>query len=69
MAPKTANFVKENYLDGVDIDWEYPGAPDTPGIPSDDEDSGDNYLTFLVSQEPPSRKIGLNRGRRVVLPQ
>lgn len=23
----------DNQLDGVDFDWEYPGAPDIPGIP------------------------------------
>ncbi|GFF80120.1 killer toxin subunits alpha/beta [Aspergillus lentulus] len=48
MATNIANFIKENNLDGVDIDWEYPGAPDIPGIPPDDPDSGDNYLAFLV---------------------
>lgn len=26
MATNIANFIKENNLDGVDIDWEYPGV-------------------------------------------
>ncbi|KAL4907339.1 hypothetical protein BDW74DRAFT_176116 [Aspergillus multicolor] len=30
MATNIANFIKDNDLDGVDIDWEYPGAPDLP---------------------------------------
>lgn len=31
MATKIANFIKANNLDGVDIDWEYPGVGTTPG--------------------------------------
>jgi chitinase len=42
-------FLKDNKLDGLDFDWEYPGATDiegsVPGSPSD----GLNYLKFLKS--------------------
>ncbi|KAH8649335.1 hypothetical protein BX600DRAFT_388677 [Xylariales sp. PMI_506] len=48
MATNIANFIKDNDLDGVDIDWEYPGEPDIPGIPAGSEDDGTNYLAFLV---------------------
>ncbi|KXX78980.1 Killer toxin subunits alpha/beta [Madurella mycetomatis] len=48
MATNIANFIKENNLDGVDIDWEYPGAPDIPGIPAGNTDEGPNYLALLV---------------------
>ncbi|AEO69851.1 8553ff05-870f-4b92-b10e-2b4ef4e5facd [Thermothielavioides terrestris] len=45
MATSIADFIKSNNLDGVDIDWEYPAAPDMAGAsPSD----GPNYLAFLV---------------------
>ncbi|KAH7024909.1 uncharacterized protein B0I36DRAFT_387329 [Microdochium trichocladiopsis] len=44
-ANNVVKFLKDESLDGVDFDWEYPGAPDTdfPGVPSD----GPNYLKFL----------------------
>ncbi|KAK3312158.1 hypothetical protein B0H66DRAFT_578425 [Apodospora peruviana] len=47
-ATNIANFIKKHNLDGVDIDWEYPGAPDIPGIPAGDKDDGARYLKFLV---------------------
>ncbi|CAI7608393.1 unnamed protein product [Penicillium viridicatum] len=47
MATAMADYVKQYNLDGVDIDWEYPGAPDIPGIPAASTDDGENYLAFL----------------------
>ncbi|KAH8901623.1 hypothetical protein GQ53DRAFT_851577 [Thozetella sp. PMI_491] len=44
------NFLNDNILDGVDFDWEYPGAPDSiEGIPPGLETDGPNYLKFLIS--------------------
>nr|CAE84958.1 chitin binding protein [Millerozyma acaciae] len=41
------NFANKYSLDGIDLDWEYPGAPDIPGIPADDKNNGKNYLEFV----------------------
>ncbi|CRL17930.1 Glycoside hydrolase, family 18, catalytic domain [Penicillium camemberti] len=41
------DFVINNNLDRVDIDWEYPGATDIPGIPEGLASDGTNYLNFI----------------------
>ncbi|CAG8418245.1 unnamed protein product [Penicillium salamii] len=57
-ATNVVKFADENALDGLDFDWEYPGAPDIPGIPKGDSDDGERYLTFLkeVREKLPSEK-------------
>jgi chitinase len=40
-------FVNDNQLDGIDFDWEYPGAIDIPGITGASINDGTNYLAFL----------------------
>ncbi|KAF5485943.1 Killer toxin subunits alpha/beta [Colletotrichum fructicola] len=48
MATNIANFIKTHELDGVDIDWEYPGAPDLPDFDPGKAEDGPNYLAFLA---------------------
>jgi hypothetical protein len=48
VAQNIADFISANNLDGVDIDWEYPGEPDIVGIPAASETEGIDYLKFLT---------------------
>lgn len=47
-AQNIVSFIIKEGLDGVDFDWEYPGALDIPGTPPGKPDDGLNYLKFLV---------------------
>ncbi|KAJ7664540.1 glycoside hydrolase superfamily [Mycena polygramma] len=47
-ASNLVTFVNQYGLDGVDIDWEYPGEQDIPGIPADSASDGQNLAAFLA---------------------
>ena len=47
-ATNVVKFVNDHGLDGIDFDWEYPLAPDIPGIPpTSNPNEGKDYLEFL----------------------
>ncbi|KAH8897253.1 glycoside hydrolase [Thozetella sp. PMI_491] len=55
------NFLHANDLDGLDFDWEYPGAPDINTEPGSPEE-GNNYLEFLKllkSRLPSGKSISI----------
>jgi len=57
-ANRVVRFVVENKLDGVDFDWEYPGATDIDGSEPGQESDGENYFQFLklVREKLPKEK-------------
>ncbi|KXJ87189.1 glycoside hydrolase superfamily, partial [Microdochium bolleyi] len=48
-ADNIVKFVVDNKLDGVDFDWEYPGADDIEGSDPGTKEDGINYLKFLTT--------------------
>ncbi|KAK3361762.1 hypothetical protein B0T24DRAFT_690163 [Lasiosphaeria ovina] len=47
LVKNVVRFINDNGLDGVDFDWEYPGAPDISDVPPGGPEDAPNYLTFL----------------------
>ncbi|KAH7029919.1 glycoside hydrolase superfamily, partial [Microdochium trichocladiopsis] len=48
LADNIIKFVVDNNLDGVDFDWEYPGAYDIDGSDMGTAEDGANYFRFLT---------------------
>ena len=57
-ATNVVRFIIDNGIDGVDFDWEYPGATDIKDSEPGQKDDGDNYYEFLqlVRAKLPSGK-------------
>lgn len=64
-ATNVVSFANDNNLDGLDFDWEYPGAPDIPGIPAGDPGDGQRYLEFLKDVRD---KLPLEKSLSVAVP-
>ncbi|MCJ1399327.1 hypothetical protein MMC11_002529 [Xylographa trunciseda] len=58
------SFMTTYGFDGVDIDWEYPGAADRSGIPADKA----NYVTFLQNMRTTFQAAGHSYGVSITLP-
>ncbi|KAM7198915.1 carbohydrate-binding module family 24 protein [Naviculisporaceae sp. PSN 640] len=66
-ATNLAQFAKDEGLDGIDIDWEYPGAPDilVGGQPIGQKTDGVEYLKFLTVLK---QKLGSEKSVSIAAP-
>ncbi|KAJ6438065.1 Kinesin light chain 1 [Purpureocillium lavendulum] len=66
-ATNVAQFVNDEGIDGVDIDWEYPGAPDiyVNGQPIGQKRDGTDYLKFLMVLK---KKLGPGKSLSIAAP-
>lgn len=53
-AENAVSFMKEFGFDGIDIDWEYPGAPDRGGKPDDKK----NFVALMKTMKETFDKEG-----------
>ncbi|KAF4508203.1 hypothetical protein G6O67_004613 [Ophiocordyceps sinensis] len=66
-ATNLAEFAQNEGIDGIDIDWEYPGAPDilVNGQPIGQKRDGINYLRFLTVLRD---KLGSDKSLSIAAP-
>ncbi|OBT46754.1 hypothetical protein VE00_02605 [Pseudogymnoascus sp. WSF 3629] len=64
-ATNVVKFLNDNKLDGLDFDWEYPGATDIPNSVPGSPDDGANYLAFLKSVKS---KLATDKTLSIALP-
>ncbi|KAJ3478842.1 hypothetical protein NLG97_g8468 [Lecanicillium saksenae] len=66
LAQNVVDFLGAHNLDGVDFDWEYPGATDIPGVPPPaDDKEGQRYLKFLQTVKA---KLGNDKSLSIAAP-
>ncbi|EZF93084.1 hypothetical protein H113_06103 [Trichophyton rubrum MR1459] len=66
-ASNLAQFAEDEGIDGIDIDWEYPGAPDITvgGKPIGEKRDGLSYLRFLTVLK---QKMGPDKSVSIAAP-
>lgn len=59
-----ASFMATHNFDGIDLDWEYPGADDRSGRPDDFK----NFPTFVANLKSALKATGGRDGLSITLP-